>query len=221
MITLTVSQAQNIITLRPLTVLWYTSIWRVSDYLSLKIVVLLLLEQLRKCNGSRSWSRVLAIACYPFYKLWNWKFTLQMHLLFKSTPDSSFVLLGTHQWSPIPHDTFVFRCALCGKTVPERFQFLYFSWPSSHHQAYLAVAGDSDGHSAFKFRVGLWSLSVWPCPANAIFPQRELIQTLSREFEFKLSQESLKGAQYTATTGDTRRRFQVSCICQTRIPPLW
>ena len=30
-----------------------------------------------KCTDSRSWSRVLAIACYPFHKLWNWKFTLR------------------------------------------------------------------------------------------------------------------------------------------------
>ena len=50
------------------------------------------------------------------------------------------------------------RYALCGKTVLERLQFRYFSGPSSHHQAYAAVAGDSDGHSAF--RVSQRSLSV-------------------------------------------------------------
>ena len=58
---------------------------------------------------------------------------------------------------------FLLLYALCGKIVLERFQFRYdFSRPSSHHQAYVAVAGDSDGHYAFQVtsRVGLWNLSL-------------------------------------------------------------
>ena len=48
-----------------------------------------------KCTDMRSWSRVLAIACCPFHKFWNWKLMLQMNLIStsdKSKADSCFVL---------------------------------------------------------------------------------------------------------------------------------
>ena len=44
-------------------------------------------------------------------------------------------------------------------------------------QAYLAVAGDSDGLCAFKCRVGLWA---YPCPANAIFSKLPSPPSLER-----------------------------------------
>ena len=52
------------------------------------------------------------LAWYQFHMPWNWKFTLQMNLLFKSTPDSCIILFGTHQWCPVLHDMIIF-CMLC------------------------------------------------------------------------------------------------------------
>ena len=97
----------------------------------------------------------LQLLVIHFHKLWSWKFMLRMNhtrQLFRLFGYSSVV--SSTAWYVL------LLYALCGKTVLERLQFRYFSGPSSHHQAYLAVAGDSDGLSAFKFRVGLWSLSV-------------------------------------------------------------
>ena len=126
---------------------------------------------------------VLANACCPFHKLWNsgdWKFTFQMNLLFQiktrqlTRPCGYSSVVSSTSWYVL------LRYALCGKTVLERFQFRYFSRPSSHHQAYVAVARARWLGWPFRFSGG----SVKPpCPANAIFPQRELIQTLLRESE--------------------------------------
>ena len=63
------------------------------------------------------------------------------------------------------------------KTVPVPI----FSWPSSHYQAYVAVAGDSNGCCATVLLVG-WVCEAYPNPAYAIFPQVELIQSFLREF---------------------------------------
>ena len=119
------------------------------------------LSNREKCKDWRSWSRMLAIACYPFSQALE----LEIHA------SNEFIISNQHQtavssfgYSSVVSSTawyVLLRYALCGKTVLERLQFRYFSWQSSHHQAYLAVAGDSDGLSDFKFRVGLWSLSLF------------------------------------------------------------
>ena len=96
-----------------------------------------LLEYSSQSKRKMHWlKKLIKSACNCLLSIWQaleLEIRLQMNLLFKSTPDSCLVFLGTHQW-----------CSVSG-------QF-------SHHQAYLAVAGNSDGHSAF--RVGLWSLFV-------------------------------------------------------------
>ena len=128
----------------------------------------------------RSQSRVLASACCPFHNLWYWKFTLQMNLLFQIDTRQLFCPLG---YSSVVSSTswyVLFQYALCGKTNLERFHFRYFSRQSSHHQAYMAVAGDSDGHST----LALWSLWSVSCLCY-FFPA--WINSNSRE--------SLKGAQ--------------------------
>ena len=130
----------------------------------------------------RSQSRVLASACCLFHNLWYWKFTLQMNLLFQIDTRQLFCPLG---YSSVVSSTswyVLFQDALCGKTNLERFHFRYFSRQSSHHQAYMAVAGDSDGHSTL--RVALWSLWSVSCLCY-FFPA--WINSNSRE--------SLKGAQ--------------------------
>ena len=102
----------------------------------------------------------LQLLAISFHKLFHWKFTLQMNLIFLINTRQLFRPFG---YSSVVSSTvwYVFLWyASCGKTVLEGLQFQYFSWLSSHHQAYLAVTGDVDGLSAFKFRVGLWSLSV-------------------------------------------------------------
>ena len=85
---------------------------------------------------------------------WNWKFTLQMNVFFKSTQmelkihtsNGCFFQINKRQmfcpfgYSSVVSSTFwLFFCMLClAKTIPERVQFLYFSWQSrlsSHHQA--------------------------------------------------------------------------------------
>ena len=117
-------------------------------------------EQSRNARTREADQECLQLLVIRFHKLWNWKFTLRMNLLFQINTRQLFCPFG---YSSVVSSTawyVLLRYALCGKTVLERLQFRYFSGPSSHHQAYLAVAGDSDGLSAFKFRVGLWSLSV-------------------------------------------------------------
>ena len=118
---------------------------------------------------------MLAIACYPLSQALEPEIHASNEFTFlKSTPDSCFVLLGTHQWCPVLRDTLY---ALCGKTVLERLQFRYFSvitkpiWQSSVTRMAFPLS-----------RFG-WVCKAYPCPANVIFPQLELIQTLSREFE--------------------------------------
>ena len=118
-----------------------------------------------KCPDSRSWSRVLAIACYPFTSFETANSRFEWIYFFKPTPDSCFVLLGTHGGNSSVLSSIswyvLLQYALLGKTVLERFKFRYFCGPSNNHQARLAIAGNADGRSAF--RVGLWSLSVF-CP---------------------------------------------------------
>ena len=84
-----------------------------------------------------------------------------MNLLFQINTRKLFCPFGYSSLSVVSSTAWyvLLWYALCGKTVLERFQFRYFRGQSSHHQAY-AVTIDSDGISAFKFRVSLWSLSV-------------------------------------------------------------
>ena len=64
-------------------------------------------EQSRNARTREADLECLQLLVIRFHKLWNWKFTLQIYF-FKSTPDSCFVLLGTHQWCPVLRDTFFF-----------------------------------------------------------------------------------------------------------------
>ena len=135
-------------------------------------------ERLRKCTDLRSWSRVLAIACY-FHRLWNWKFLASNEFTFQINTRQLFRPCGYSSVVSSSSWNVLFLFALCGKTVLERFQFRYFSGWSSHHQAYLAGASDWDGQSAF--RVGLWSLSV-SCQFY-LSPAWINSNSLEREFE--------------------------------------
>ena len=102
----------------------------------------------------------------PFHWLWNWKFRLQMNLVFQINTWQLFHPLGyslvmsTVQYFAIRSSSVSFVSQNCS------FHFEYFIGPSSHHQAHVAVLDDSDGRSAF--RVGLWAFQ---CPANAILIQ--------------------------------------------------
>ena len=83
---------------------------------------------------------MLAVACYPFHKLWNWKFTPHMYLIFQNKTRQLFRPFGH---SSVVSSTFFFG-VLCTFPVPI-FQQAVQSTPT--------VASDSDGSSAF--RVGL------------------------------------------------------------------
>ena len=109
------------------------------------------LEKLIKsaCNCLLSVSQALELEMHALNE-----FTFQMNSRQLFRPFGYSSVVSSCLW-------YVLRYVVCGKTVLERFQFLYFSGQSSRHQAYLAVASDSDGHSAS--RLGLWSLSVLRC----------------------------------------------------------
>ena len=112
-------------------------------------------EQSRNARTREADQECLQLLVIRFHKLWKWKFTLQMNLLFQINTRQLFCPFG---YSSVVSSTawyVLLRYALCGKTVLERLQFRYFSGLSSHPQAYLAVVSDSDGLSAFKFLVGL------------------------------------------------------------------
>ena len=128
------------------------------------------------CTGSRSWSRMLAIASSPLHNLWNLKFTLPLNLLFQINTRQLFRPCG---YSSVVSSTLwyvLLRWASCHKTMLEEFQFQYFSGQSSHNQAYVVVPGDSD--VCFTFGS---VCEVYQCPINVIFPLLEFAQTLSRE----------------------------------------
>ena len=93
--------------------------------------------QSRKLHGLEKLIKNACNCCYPFHKLRNWKFTLQMNLLLQFNTRQLFRPLSIHQWCPVLRDTFSFG-KLC---VAKSFQNVPIS-------DILAVSCDSDGRSA-------------------------------------------------------------------------
>ena len=130
---------------------------------------------------------MLAIACYPFSQALELEiYSSSEFKFFKSTPDSCFVLMGTLQLCPVVRVTFFFFMLCVAKP------FLNVS--SSYILAGCPVITKPIWQSPMTLMViplfgwvCIRLCEAYPCPANAIFPQLELIQALSRE--------SLKGAQ--------------------------
>ena len=124
---------------------------------------LLAAEQSRKMQWLEKLSKkLIKIACkcllsvFTSFGTGNLRF--EWIFFFKSTPDSCFVLLGTHQWCQILHDMFFFSM-LC---VAKPFKNVSSSYILAGSPVITKPIWQSplDGLTAFKFRVGLWSLLV-------------------------------------------------------------
>ena len=140
-------------------------------------------ENWEKCTDSRSWSRMLTIAAIHFTSFGRGKlgkFVFQLNLLFQINTRQLFcplrhsALMCTTSWY------LLFRWDLCHKTVLDCFKFRYFSWHFSHHRAYVAVPVTWMAVLLFRWVCAYQSYN--RSPANAIFPQLELIQTIWKEF---------------------------------------
>ena len=148
-----------------------------------------------KCTDSRSWSRMLAIACYPFLQALELEIDASNEFIFSNqcqTAVSSFwVLISSVLYCVIRSSLvcFVWQNHSESRTSPLFLSRLSSVWVScSDILAGSPVITKPIWQSpvtrmAFQLSSFRWVCEAYPCPANAIFPQLELIQTLSREFE--------------------------------------